>query len=126
MKLLAQLVTPVKVKLLVSKSVGPLLAQPSPDLESQGLHSEEGLVQAGGTDVPLLLRNRSCFTVELPAAWDVGLTTEVDVVSDSPVKIKGPEISANGSQVGQFEATGTTSTRERTDKLLTNYLQAFG
>ena len=37
------------------------------------------------------------------------------------MKIKGPEISANGSQVGQVEDTGTTSTRERTDKLLTLY-----
>ena len=92
MKILPQQVTPVKVKLLVSKSVGPLLVQPSPVLGSQGLHLEEGLVQAGGTDGRLLLRNRSCFTVELPARWDVGLTTEVDVVSDSPMKIKGPEI----------------------------------
>ena len=56
-KLLPQQITPVKVKLSVSKSVGPLLVQPSPVLGSQGVHLEEGLVQAGGTDSPLFLSN---------------------------------------------------------------------
>ena len=54
-KLLPQQITPVKVKLSVSKSVGPLLVQPCPVLGSQGVHLEESLVQAGGTDGPLPL-----------------------------------------------------------------------
>ena len=122
-KLLSQQTTPVKVELPVSQSVGPLLVQSSPVLESQGVYLEEGLVQAGAQDSPLLLSNRSGFTLELPSGSEIGLVSEVDVVS--PVAIINSKQSVLNSQVGQVEATDTAETLKRKDKLLTLYQNAL-
>ena len=81
------------------------------------MHLEEGLVQAGAQDSPLLLSNRSGFTLELPSGSEV---SEVDVVS--PVVIIDSKLNVLNSQaqVGHVEAADTAKTLKRRLKVGTN------
>ena len=84
------------MQLLAVTSGGPLLVEASSELESQGVYIEEGLVQAGHDDNPLLLTNSTGSTLELSSGYELGAATEVDVAS--PVKIEDREESDDSSQ----------------------------
>ena len=123
-KLLPHQMTQVRVLLPAdSKLDGPLLVQPSPTLELQGVHVEEGLVQADHRDNPLLLSNQSGFTLELPSGVVVGTVTEVDVISR--VTIPNSEVGESNVQVSQVKATESASILRRKDMLLKLYQDAI-
>ena len=117
-KLLPRQTSQVKVQLLAVTSGGPLLVEASSELESQGVYIEEGLVQAGHDDNPLLLTNRTGFTLELSSGYELGAATEVDVVS--PVKIEDREES-DDSRVNRLVSATKDNILRRKDRLLMFY-----
>ena len=117
-KLLPRQTSQVKVQLLAVTSGGPLLVEASSELESQGVYIEEGLVQAGHDDNPLLLTNRTGFTLELSSGYELGAATEVDVVS--PVKIEDREES-DDSRVNRLVSATEDNILRRKDRLLMFY-----